>query len=224
MKTPNTRKPRHPDFDEAWMRYKKIFYWAAMKAAKILGGEAKDYWGILLIRFNTCLWGWNESKGKFSTYFMHRLFHNTFRTIKTESDRASSKYRKNMERDENFKAKVIYRFNLNELACKDHKAYYSWPTDLLLELGEIGVCSNYVLSSLSERQKFVIQKRVYEKMTLQAVGDILKVGRERVRQIEKIAIERIRKKMFYDKKFRKMMNNYGLRLPEYCYRLYGDML
>ena len=223
MKTPNTRKPRHPNFDEAWMKYKSIVYWAAIKASKMLGGEAEDYWGVLLIRFNTCLWGWKESKGKFSTYFMHRLFSNTFRTIKTESDRASSKYRKNMERDENFKAKVLYGFNLNELAYKDHKDYYSWPTDFVLELGEAGVCNNYILSKLNKKQKFIIKKRVYEKMSLQAIGDILKVGRERVRQLENVIIERIRRIMFYDKKFRKLMNYYGLRLPEHCYRLYDGM-
>ena len=221
MKTPNTKKPRHPDFDEAWIKYKGILYWAAIRLSRLIGGDAEEYWGILLIKFNTSLWGWDKSKGEFSTYFMARVFSYAFKIIKTDSDLLSARYRKSI--DDKFKSKVLYGFNLNKIVHKDHRDYYSWPTDFLLELGEVGVCKNYVLSKLNEKQKFIIKKRVYEKLPLEAIGGILKLTRERIRQLESSAIERVRRLMFYDKKFRKLMKEYGLRMPEYCYRLYDGL-
>jgi RNA polymerase sigma factor (sigma-70 family) len=223
MKTPNTKKPRHPNFDEAWIKYQRILYWAAIKVSKLFGGDAEDYWAILLIRFNTALWGWNKNKGEFSTYFMTRVFSYVFRIIKTDSDRLSAKYRKSGVRDDNFKAKVLYRLRLNNIAHKDRRDYYSWPTDFLLELGEASSLSNYMLSKLDGRQQYIVKKRIYEKLSLEAIGNILELTRERIRQLESLAIERIRRVMFYDKKFRKLMNEHGVRLPEYCYRLYDGV-
>ena len=162
MKTPNTKKPRHPDFDEAWAEHQRMLYWAATKVSKILGGKAENYWGILVIRFNTCLWGWNKRKGSFSTYFMKRIFCNTFREVKAESDLLSARYRRYTARDSYFKAKVLYGFNLNEMWHKDHKDYYSWPTDILLELNEGCNLRSYILAKLDKRQKLLIEKRAYE--------------------------------------------------------------
>jgi len=49
-----------------------------------------------------------------------------------------------------------------------------------------------VLELLSEKEAGVLQKRFRDKMTLQAIGEVYGVGRERIRQIEAKALRKLR--------------------------------
>ncbi len=62
-----------------------------------------------------------------------------------------------------------------------------------------------LLSALSERSREIIERRYgllnkgTERMTLEAIGEVYSITRERVRQIENVALENIRKSQHYNK-------------------------
>ncbi len=52
-----------------------------------------------------------------------------------------------------------------------------------------------LLSTLTAREEFVIERRlINDTLTLQAIGDILGIRRERVRQIEARALQKLRRR------------------------------
>ncbi len=72
--------------------------------------------------------------------------------------------------------------------------------ELLGEWEEAGTLKDDVedaLAQLNERERFVIQNRIMaeEPMTLQEIGDIFQISRERVRQIEREALRKLRARL-----------------------------
>lgn len=214
---------RHPDLDAAWAKHYRIVYWWASKLGTVYRTQKREYLSILFIKFNEALWKWKEGGGaKFTSYFSYMVFNYVARITRHDSDRFVASWRYKEGDGIKFKSSVINECDLSQIPFKDHRDYQSWVYDIISELGGLEKAWSLFNLNLTHKEKIIIQGRLFKGDTLEQIGLTLNVGRERVRQIEFSAICKIRRRLFYNKKFKTIAKQYGLMFPEYCYVLFND--
>jgi len=214
---------RHPDLDEAWAKHSKLVYWWASKLGTAYRTQKREYLSILFLKFNEALWKWKEGGGaKFTSYFSYMMFNHVARITRHDADRLVAAWRYTKEDRAKFKSSVINECNLSQVPFKDHRDYQSWVYDIISELGGLESAWALFNRNLTHKERLVIYGRLFKGDTLEQIGLTLHVGRERVRQIQFSAICKIRRRLFYDKKFRTIAKQYGLKFPDYCYNLFSE--
>lgn len=140
-----------------------------------------------------CCVDFEESRGwKFSTYILKSLRDAIKTIIRTSCRHGFSRIGKGKElltRPMSFDASLDDGETLSDLVASD-----SEPPDKLLATVELQEIVQDALDSISPRYALVIRMRFLDddKMTLKDVGEFLGVTRERVRQIERLALRELR--------------------------------
>ena len=192
------RKGKHPDFDTCWEANKGLVWWVCTRVAKTFGGEAADYLGTYALRLNRCLYGFDPTKGKLTTYFMQRIYEDVLRNfLRYESETRALWWAKEHSTQEALKQlEVEYTFH------EAGNMLYRVPEEdaedmqhILDSFDTIAECWEFFCRGLDGKRRFVVECYYREGLTLEEIGDRLKISKERVRQLRNSALDRIRDRL-----------------------------
>lgn len=211
-------RPRHPDVDKAWEQYRKLITWWAMKCQRVFGGQRETYISELYMKLNNDLWLFDPNRGiKFTTYFGANLYGYLYRTIKLESEAEMAKWTGTYSRSKtSFKCKVFSEqtCNIYRQEYKDKRDYCSWVYDLIEEIGGREKAWHLFTFNISPRSIDIINRRYVLGHTLEEIGRHYKVTRERIRQLEFIAMTTIKKRFGNNNKLETLIKRYGLKIKD----------
>lgn len=188
----------HSLLKETWEKWGHLTWWLAHRFAKVFGCSVREIIGTCFIRMNHCLHTWDESKGSFSTYYMRH----SFSYIQVRFFRHESEYREinwlernSTEQDrkvtnENF-AFHENEFYLYRIPDRDE----TWSDRLIQCFENMEECKKFLFKELDQRSRDIIEMRFQMGLSGSEVGDCYNISRERVRQIEDKAMQKIRKRV-----------------------------
>lgn len=216
MGRPLQPKPRHPDLDDAWERYGKLIVWWSGRLKRMFGGEKEYYISQLYLKMNNDLWLFKpEFNVKFSTYFSTNMYSYLYRFLKHETERARANWaNKYTTMKTNFKCQVFseQEVNTDQVEYKDHRDYYNWAHEMMNDIGGREEAWKTITSCLDARSATILRRRYIHGETLEAIGQYYGLTRERIRQLEFLAIAKVRRKFSRDARIRKIMKRFGLDL------------
>ena len=209
-------RPRHPDVDKAWIQYQKLLDWWADRLKRVFGGDKNVYLSELFIKLNNDLWLFDPARGvKFTTYFGTNLFGYLYRTVKLESESEmatwAGKYTRNKT---SFKCKVFSEqvINIDQKEFKDQRDYYNWVHDLIEDIGGREETWKMFTFNLNARSIDIIKRRFIQGQTLEEIGQHYGVTRERIRQLEFLAMCAIKDRFENSTKLKSITDRYGLKM------------
>ena len=95
---------------------------------------------------------------------------------------------------------------------KDQTDYYSWVHDMIEEIGGSKKAWKMITFNIGQRSIDIIHRRLVLGHTLEKVGQHYKVTRERIRQLEVIAMSAIKNKFTNNIKLELLIKRYGLKM------------
>ena len=193
--------------DEEHEKYSKLVNFVAIRylqkhfVPKVLSVD--DLQQELYFVLGKCIANYDPSKGAtFATYFyvsgfryLYRYVYRSGYPVRLPADCDIKKLKGDyLEQAEACK-------NANQLSAREKNpnndldfSYQYFPLENLRKAEEI-LTFRKCLEDLDERDKRILKRRLYLNMTLQDVGDIEGISRERVRQIEARGIKQVTVKM-----------------------------
>jgi RNA polymerase sigma factor (sigma-70 family) len=234
-------KARHPKLDEAWEKYQNLIRWWAAKLNKwysrLTRTKVNDTGSIisyLFLKLNNALWLWDPKRGiKFSTYFSaHIHFQFRIHYLRFESDKESASFVNRFSRNKtSFKCRVYHETLLLrywgegrkesgfisaylDIEHKDRKDYYNWVHDLIEELGGVEKAWKIFTMTINKRSADILHRRFVLGETLEQIGRHYKVTRERIRQLEFLAMMSLKDKFKNNKKLEALVKRYGLAIKD----------
>lgn len=216
MATKQPPRPRHPDVDKAWEQHQKLLRYWASKCQRIFGGHVNTYLSELYLKLNNDLWLFDPTRGvKFSTYFSTQILGYLYRIVKLESEAEMAKWAGTHSRNKtSFKCKVFSErtHNIDQKEYKNERDYYSWAYDMVEEIGGIEKTLKLLTFNIDTRSIDIIHRRLILGHTLEQIGRHYKVTRERIRQLEFVAMSTIKEKFSNNKKLELLIKRYGLKM------------
>ena len=235
----NEQRPRHPKLDEVWQNHESLIMWWANKLKKWsskrghLDDDDRDsIVSYLFLKMNNDLWLWDPKRGvKFSTYFSAHIYsHYVMHYLKFESDyemvswtTASSKDKRVFKcrvinesvllshRDSNIDSKKSESVKGHvDIVYKDIRDHYNWASDIIQEIGGTEEMWKVLTLNIKKRPLRVLYHRFVLGDTLKQTAEVFGVSRERIRQIEAQALDKIRRRFHINKPLRSMIKEYGL--------------
>lgn len=191
-------REKHPEFDEYWEKHKNFVFWTANKIARKMEADREGLTGTLTLWFNHLLYSYDETKGKFTTYFFrHSLAVIIREWLRYESESWSVFYH-NQNRDED---DVI----LTDKNFAEHEANYKLyrvPEEDMSDIMEVvhffetvEECWEFMTRSLERRDREILLLYFREDLTLLQIGKKFGVSRERIRQILERAKGKVRERL-----------------------------
>jgi RNA polymerase sigma factor (sigma-70 family) len=211
-------RPRHPDVDKAWEQHHKLLKYWASKCKRIFGGHVNTYLSELYIKLNNDLWLFDPSRGvKFSTYFSTQILGYLYRIVRLESEAEMATWAGVYSKSKtSFKCKVFSEqcCNIDQQEYKDKRDYYNWVHDMIEEIGGREEAWYWLTFNISARSIDIIHRRFVLGHTLAEIGDHYKVTRERIRQLEFLAMATIKERFGNNKKIETLIKRYGLKFKD----------
>lgn len=218
MATKKPPRPRHPDVDKAWEKYKRLITWWAEKCRKVFGGQKEYYISELYMKLNNDLWLFDPDRGvKFTTYFGSNLYGYLYRIVRLESEAEMATWAGTYTRNKtSFKCKVFSEqcCNIDQLEFKDRRDYYNWVHDIIEEIGGREEAWYWLTFNISARSIDIIHRRLVLGHTLEEIGKHYNVTRERIRQLEFLAMATIKERFGNNKKIETLIKRYGLKFKD----------
>ena len=218
MATKQPPRPRHPDVDKAWEQYKKLITWWAEKCRRVFGGQRDYYISELFMKLNNDLWIFDPNRGvKFTSYFGTNLYGYIYRVVKLESESEMATWTGTHSRSKtSFKCKVFSEqlCDIDKKEYKDQRDYYNWVHDMIEEIGGREEAWYWLTFNLSARSIDILHRRCVLGHTLAEIGDHYGVTRERIRQLEFLALATIKDRFGNNKKLELLMKRYGLKIKD----------
>lgn len=218
MATKQPPRPRHPDVDKAWEQHHKLLKYWASKCKRIFGGHVNTYLSELYIKLNNDLWLFDPTRGvKFSTYFSTQILGYLYRIVRLESEAEMATWAGTHSRSKtSFKCKVFSEqcCNIDQQEFKDQRDYYNWVHDMIEEIGGREEAWYWLTFNLSARSIEILHRRCVLGHTLAEIGDHYGVTRERIRQLEFLAMATIKDRFGNNKKLELLMKRYGLKFKD----------
>lgn len=209
-------RPRHPDIDKIWDKYKRLIYWWAALLVRNIGGEEDSYVAELFLKCNNDLWLFDKNRGvPFSTYFTTNLFDYFYRTNRINSDMEMATYYANTTTIKNkFNPEVFH-----QQTCDIDQKYYlklkdnhNWACDIIAEIGGNKEIWRVLTFNMKERPVEVLYRHFVLGEKLAQIGRYFNLSRERVRQIKVVALSWIRRKFIINKKLNSFVKEHGLTM------------
>lgn len=209
------RAERHPDFDKFWESHGQLVWWWATRLARIFNSihkmntQAEDYVATLTIRLNYCLHLYQEDRGfLFSTYYGVQIYEYVLRELCKDTERWNYRLYATRSDPESKRQERQIKAYTQEV---DHRFYMPpdeyddvWASDFIDFMGGIGEMWDSICKCLDKRLKDVILLRFKHGLTLAQIADDWKLSRERVRQLEVRALDKIRKHVYHLERFRSL--------------------
>jgi RNA polymerase sigma factor (sigma-70 family) len=185
-------------------KFKHIRSWSQnwnreTKTTDISYDDAKSAGLFALVR-NTHLW--DASRGSFCTFAVRVIFTGIRRAIINQTViRVPEPVQYKSHRNTKWfkKAKPFIDVAYNVTTIEDNQEVSEKPSsfdlDEIVQTSEMKNKLKYAIDSLTERERQVVNGRFFEDITLDEIGIKLKITRERVRQIETVAITKIRNEL-----------------------------
>ena len=218
MATKQPPRPRHPDVDKAWEQHHKLLKYWASKCKRIFGGQVNTYLSELYIKLNNDLWLFDPTRGvKFSTYFSTQILGYLYRIVRLESEAEMATWAGTHSKNKtSFKCKVFSEqcCNIDQKEFKDQRDYYNWVHDMIEEIGGREEAWYWLTFILSARSIDILHRRCVLGHTLAEIGDHYGVTRERIRQLEFLALATIKDRFGNNKKLELLMKRYGLKFKD----------
>lgn len=184
----------HPDLNRMWEKHSKLLWWWAHRLARMHGGETEDYIGTLVLKLNQVLHTFNESLGKFSTYYSYNMKWYVFSNfIKYESENKSINWAAARFTDVEV-TELVTNYSFHEAGLQLYRVPDpddDWALEVMENFETPEKCWKFMVMDLDERTKRILKMR-YTGSTLDEVAKVFQVTRERVRQLQSIGIEKIR--------------------------------
>jgi RNA polymerase sigma factor (sigma-70 family) len=211
-------RPRHPDVDKAWEQHHKLLKYWASKCKRIFGGHVNTYLSELYIKLNNDLWLFDPSRGvKFSTYFSTQILGYLYRIVRLESEAEMATWAGVYSKSKtSFKCKVFSEqcCNIDQQEFKDKRDYYNWVHDMIEEIGGREEAWYWLTFNISARSIDIIHRRFVLGHTLEEIGRHYNVTRERIRQLEFLAMATIKERFGNNAKIEKLIKRYGLKFKD----------
>jgi hypothetical protein len=211
-------RPRHPDVDKAWEQHHKLLKYWASKCKRIFGGHVNTYLSELYIKLNNDLWLFDPSRGvKFSTYFSTQILGYLYRIVRLESEAEMATWAGTYSKSKtSFKCKVFSEqcCNIDRQEYKDKRDYYNWVHDMIEEIGGREEAWYWLTFNISARSIDIIHRRLVLGHTLEEIGKHYNVTRERIRQLEFLAMATIKERFGNNKKIETLIKRYGLKFKD----------
>jgi len=211
-------RPRHPDVDKAWEQHHKLLKYWASKCKRIFGGHVNTYLSELYIKLNNDLWLFDPSRGvKFSTYFSTQILGYLYRIVRLESEAEMATWAGVYSKSKtSFKCKVFSEqcCNIDQQEFKDKRDYYNWVHDMIEEIGGREEAWYWLTFNISARSIDIIHRRFVLGHTLEEIGRHYNVTRERIRQLEFLAMATIKERFGNNKKIETLIKRYGLKFKD----------
>jgi len=211
-------RPRHPDVDKAWEQHHKLLKYWASKCKRIFGGQVNTYLSELYIKLNNDLWLFDPSRGvKFSTYFSTQILGYLYRIVRLESEAEMATWAGVYSKSKtSFKCKVFSEqcCNIDQQEFKDKRDYYNWVHDMIEEIGGREEAWYWLTFNISARSIDIIHRRFVLGHTLEEIGRHYNVTRERIRQLEFLAMATIKERFGNNKKIETLIKRYGLKFKD----------
>ncbi len=189
-----TDKPRHPKFDEYWEEHKGLVWHMAKRLSPVFHVHYRELIGTLTQRFNYCLHYFDESRGKFSSFFCrHALREVLVIWMRRESqswDNFVSQIHKqpaDRELSERNFAQHEVDFHLYRVPEEDQS-----DIDQIIDFFEgADECWEFMTRHMDRTDKEILELHWRQNWTLVQVAEKFKVSKQRVCQRQQRAKEHI---------------------------------
>lgn len=186
--------PRHPELDAYYERHEKLLHYWAHRIARRFKLDANDLVGTLYLHLNRVLHYYDPSR-RFSTFFSYRVTDVVIvNWLRFESDAWGVHYAAtSMTAEEKRECHSIYAlheadYSLYRVPEKDS----DWTAAIIDCFDTIDEIWEFLCRDLNKRHRWILEKRFRDGMMLHECGKILRITKERTRQIEARALEKIR--------------------------------
>ncbi len=193
---------KHFDFDYFWNRHQDTITLLARTLVKECGGHTDEYMGSIALTFNTFLIASRKYLRKYSdlkfrhSAFVFCLYYVKELFVKFESDLMSAEWVNfknglgsrslNLSTFTEIKGNKVEVTTVSETVLKNipcKKEELGWALDFVETVGGRVAMWNIIAARLPNRYKLIVQYRYILEMSLQEIGDIIGLSKERVRQI-----------------------------------------
>jgi RNA polymerase sigma factor (sigma-70 family) len=182
VQTSFDKKGRHPEFDRYWEKYHKLVYYVASKLATRFGTGKGDLLGTLILRFNACLYNYDDSKGSFVSYYRRRCHRALWLWMRYESQQWADLFAKKATLQD-VRLAAEYGRTIDLRSCLATEVEGPAAETLVDYFDSLDECWEFVTRCLPPRAREMFVLRYRGGRTLAQVGDKFGVGGERARQL-----------------------------------------
>ena len=199
------QRGKHPQFDTYWEQHRGLVWWASKLAARKLGGNVHDYLATYTIRLNRALYSFDPERGiKFASYYARRLYEDAIKSfLRFESESWALSWAKQNATTEALKqAEVEYAFHEQDnILYRVPEEHSDVMDEIIGSFETVEECWNFFCRSLDKRDRFILEARIRDGLTLEAIGLRLGITKQRVRQLYCRALDRIRERLALVQRF-----------------------
>ena len=200
-------RPKHPDFDEMWKKYKWVVYDAACRMTFMYPYDTDQLIGSLVLQFNNCLYNFDPKKEKFSTYFNTRIKGRTVQDwLRYESESWAVRYWKNSsDATITREAEVTYATHeqLSRLYMIPERKE-DWVDEVIEAFETTERLWEYLTRYMTKRDAYILTQFYKYKIPEHEIGNALKITKQRVNQLKQRAIQQMKDRLKVVESFMRM--------------------
>lgn len=186
------------DFETTWKEHKSVVFWVDKELRRKYGLRMGDNLGPLTLIFISACRNFDPTRGvKFASYYCKAAFRSLRRLTHFDSEylhmvEKNRQRSKNQNKQPKLEVVRITEDHLNDPSLVVEHPKKTWTDEIQNELGSPWHTMEYLRRQMRPRDFDVIVQRFAQDKTLQEIGTHYGITRERVRQIEEVALKKIR--------------------------------
>jgi len=178
-------KPKHPTFDEMWKTHKGLVFYMAKKLARGFGVHYLELIGTLTLWFNYVLYYFDESKGKFPSFFCRRCSVIILKTWMRKESQSWDNYlykTQSTSEDRDLTERNYAQHEIDFYLYRIPEEDESDVDEIINFFEGLDECWEFMTRHMDRTDKECLTLYFKEEMTLQQIGDKFRFTRERARQ------------------------------------------